>query len=74
MLDTRDIAETVSRMPVQERAVLLWVLDIFAEVVRAGETTLMTSKAAGILLGPNLFRMDAGADSGVQLLQIKVRT
>ena len=60
-------------MPVQDRAVLLWVLDLFAMVVRAEERTLMTRKAAAILLGPNLFRMQPNTDMGVQLMQIKVR-
>lgn len=74
LLGASDIQQTISSMPVQDRAVLLWVLDLFAMVVRAEERTLMTRKAAAILLGPNLFRMQPDSDMGVYLMQIKVVT
>ena len=72
MLDTREINETISKMAAQQRAVLLWVLDLFVTAVRAEDTTLMTRKAAAILLGPNLVSMQPNTDAGAHLMFIKV--
>lgn len=74
MLDARSMADTFARMSSQHRAVLLWVLDLFVAVVRAGDTTLMTRKAAAILLAPNLLTMAPGMDPGTHLVRIKVAT
>jgi len=60
--DVDDAMRLVAKIPQQERDVLLWMLDLMADVVSHEAENKMSVKNCAIVMGPNLYKLPSDAD------------